>query len=194
MPDPCTSDEKAALNVRLNMEKSTVRETETAIDNCDPTAAAQRKYDAAKTQFDEYIDKKGTELDKELEIFDRTYALATRIKESGEPLRQYAAELRAKKDKLAKENEQLEYTIRSNRRRFVDGDPQDELPTVFGLKTSDDKIMFFFWSTYLLAIASVGALLSDRAGFVNRNSKLIFIGFLMAVAYGIAYWFIYKFA
>jgi hypothetical protein len=194
MPDTCTEDGKAALKVQLNMARSALRGTEESIDNCDPAAAAQRKYDAGKTQFEEYIEKKRIELDKELEIFDRTYALATRIKESGEPLRQYAAELRTKKEKLAKENEQLEYTIRSNRRRFVDGDPQDELPTVLGLKTSDDKVMFFFWSTYLLAVASVGALLSERAGFVNRNSKLTFIGLLMALAYGIAYWFIYKFA
>ena len=171
-----------------------IKTVDTEIAKCFPATVAEEKFKAARAEYDTYIEKKRGEIDQELAIFEKTADLATQVKESGEPLRQYAAELRSKRDVLVKENEQLDYLIRSNRRRFMDSDPQDELPTVLGLKTSDDKIMFFFWFTYLLAIASFGAIMSDRAGFVNRGSKLTFIGLLVAIGYGIAYWFIYKFA
>jgi hypothetical protein len=184
--------------VSLNQLKRDLEEKQTAVDTCDPSSRKERVFQAKKAELDAFVGAKETEFRKELAIFDGTVALASSIHESQAPLREHLAELKAKKEKLAKENEQLEFVIRSNRRRFMDGEPQEELPTVLGLKTSDDKVMFFFWSAFLLAAASVSFVLlsayGDRMGIVGRRGKIAFIGILTSICYGIAYYFIYKFA
>jgi hypothetical protein len=184
--------------VNLNQLKRDLGAKQTEVDTCDPTARKQRMFNAAKAELDAFVATKQTEFNKELTIFDGTVSIASNIHDSQGPLREHLAELKGKKDKLVKENEQLEFMIRSNRRRFMDGEPQEELPTVLGLKTSDDKVMFFFWSAFLLAAAALSFVLLSaygaRMGIADRRSKIIFVTIITSICYGIAYGFIYKFA
>jgi hypothetical protein len=184
--------------VNLNTLKRDLDAKQSEVDSCDPATKKERIFQANKAELDGFVNTKQSEFNKELAIFDGTVALASSIYDSQAPLREHLAELKGKKEKLAKENEQLEFMIRSNRRRFMDGEPQEELPTVLGLKTSDDKVMFFFWSAFLLAAAALSFVLltayGDRIGVVDRRSKIAFVGILASICYGIAYYVIYKFA
>jgi hypothetical protein len=184
--------------VTLNTLKRDLQNKQTDVDNCDPAARRQRQYEAAWAEFGAFIQTKKTDLQKELQIFDQTVSLAQELDDSMIPLREYLSELKVKKEKLAKENEQLEVAIRSNRRRFIDGDPQEELPTVLGLKTSDDKVMLFFWSAYLMVVAASSVVIlsmyGSQMGITDRSSMIASVGMMVVAFYGIAYWCIYKFA
>ena len=191
VPPPSSCD---VNKVNLNQIRRDLDTKQNEVDTCDPASRRERTYQAAKTELEAFMGTKQTELNKELAIFDMNVTLASSIYDSQAPLRDNLNELKNKKDKLAKENEQLEFMIRSNRRRFMDGEPQEELPTVLGLKTSDDKVMFFFWTAFLLAVAAFSFILSERMGAADRRSKIILVGVITSICYGIAYGFIYKFA
>ena len=71
---------------------------------------------------------------------------------SNKSLEKQVAELTARKKALDSESQQLEQSIRAHRRRFLDNDPQEGTPAILGLRTSDDKVLLFFWMALLLLV------------------------------------------
>jgi hypothetical protein len=192
IPAPIPCDVK---KVELNTLKRDATAKQTEVDTCDPATKKARVLAQKTAELNGYISTKTDEFFKESAILSKTIALADSLSESAKPIQEYSAEVRKKRDALVKENEELEYTIRSNRRRFMDGDPQNEFSTVLGLKTTDDKIMFFFWGAYLLAAVTVAIVLVSAYGpGMSRVDKITAVVATAAICYGIAYYAIYKFA
>ncbi len=109
--------------------------------------------------------------------------------QSQDALRNQKDELAAQKAKLNKENEELEQSIRANRRRFLDNDPQEGTPSFLGFRTSDDKVLLFFWLALLLFTnLVVFAYFAYKTIPHNRNIYIIINAVVILIAYGILYY------
>lgn len=108
---------------------------------------------------------------------------------SEDALKTQKDELAMQKTKLNKENKKLEQSIRANRRRFLDNDPQEGTPSFLGFRTSDDKVLLFFWTALLLftnlALFSYFAYTLKSS---NRNIYIIVNILVLLFAYGILYY------
>lgn len=182
----------------LNTLKRDVDKKQTEVDSCSPEEKRRRKREALTNEFQAFRDKRKDEFQKELEMFDKYLQMAKNAQVAQKPLEEYSQELQTELQKEQTELVKYERDVRAGRRRFLDNDPQEQVSNVLGIYTTDDKILLAFWILYLILIA-VGtfvliALYGETLGLDTMGKKVGTYGFMIMACYGIAYFFIYKFA
>ncbi len=182
----------------LNQLQSDVRKKQEQIDTCDPQQAQQRKVEKALADAREYVRVNTERMNTEITRQSEVQFVAQSLYDVSIPLKQYLVNLTDQKETLNKKLSEIQQNIRTNRRRFLDNEPQSGVPKVLGLKTSDDKIMLGFWATYMTAIVAAAFVLTSIYGTewgLDTTQKQFTVIFLMVgVLYGIAYYAITKFA
>ena len=108
---------------------------------------------------------------------------------SNRSLEKQVAELTAQKKALDSEKRNLEQSIRAHRRRFLDNDPQEGTPTILGLRTSDDKVLLFFWIA-LLIVVNMGVF-AYFAILKQSHIPIVYVG-ATVVTFAIAYILLYN--
>lgn len=108
---------------------------------------------------------------------------------SNRSLEKQVMELTAQKKALDTEKQNLEQSIRAHRRRFLDNDPQEGTPAILGLRTSDDKVLLFFWIA-LLIVVNLG-IFAYFAILKRSHIPIVYIGATVGV-FAIAYIVLYN--
>ncbi len=183
---------------QLSQLRGDVTKKESEVDNCSPEEARRRKQERITKEYNEFVSLRFAELTKESSEYRKNVQVLKNLELAKQPMAEYATELQMDVENANKELTQYERSIRAGRRRFLDNDPQEQVSSTFGIQTTDDKIMLAFWIAYLLLIVIVTFVFvtyySETLGLDSIWKRIGFDFFLIATFYGIAYFFVYKFA
>lgn len=146
------ADQAKVQRVYCSTLDSDLSKCKQTLDTLDP----QSRITALKTAEQAYANQFFSDV---FEIVRRKYTSMEdsvrhldRVLPSNTSLEKQVAELTARKKALDSESQQLEQSIRAHRRRFLDNDPQEGTPAILGLRTSDDKVLLFFWMALLIFV------------------------------------------
>jgi hypothetical protein len=175
-PDPvsqCQANKIAAYELQGKL-----RDVNNSVDSCDPSIplartkaslakANQRFVNQQRSKAQVFISPGGgPPLNKLQDKFQMGNELADAVKQ----LKQYEKKLKKELDIAEKDLVRLFNNERRYRRDFLDNQPTDGVPWhIFGLQTSDDKVMLTFWIT---ALISFSILAHVGLTSLNPNSTL----------------------
>lgn len=154
VPDPRADIENK--RVELTMSKNDTQAKQTNFDKLVPDEVTQRKSAAANEQLNKYVADSQRQFNIELKLFDQTlkqlesaansptYAIAQKYKQ----------EMEQKHRRIAEEYTLNKEKAFTNRRRFLESDPQSGVPGVIWFQTVDDQILAIFWLSYILFIGT----------------------------------------
>jgi hypothetical protein len=193
------NDQCAVKQVEYNQLQVDAARKASEIERCNPEATNQRKLTAAQEEYKKFAETATKEKWKALEEYYLAKNRLQKIVEAIKPTENYLNELEAQdKGEQAKLTD-LEQIARRERRKFLDGGPQDGTPgLVPGVQTRDDKVVLAFWICYGAAFA-VGIILllkylGPRAGVSSWTTALRIIVPSTMLAYAVAYYAISTYA
>jgi hypothetical protein len=177
--------------VELTMAKNDVTIKQQAYDVVAPDEASQRKVVAATAAKDAYMADIMKQIRYETRLFNQSLDQANALANSGtfELAQKYTKTLEEKRAEVEHENIKKREQMFTNRRRFLDADPQGGVPGVGGFKTVDEQIMLAFWTGYILFAVVLIFWIIDKniAAFGNPpNMKDAMISGTIALAIAIA--------
>lgn len=159
-PDPVTVCQ--VNKITANSLQSQLGEVSRLVDACDPDIPLARRRAAISKENEEFVSQQsnkaqvfispggGPPLNKLQDKFQMGNELADAVKE----LKQYEKKLKKELDTAEKDLVRLYNNERRYRRDFLDNQPTDGVPWhIFGLQTSDDKVMLTFWITALISFS-----------------------------------------
>jgi len=162
-PDPvaiCTANK-----VKANLLQDQLNQANNAVDSCDPQVKVARQSANLTTTNQKFVDDNRTISDTLSTGLDEKYRMALEMMESVKLLKQYEKELKQDNEEIMKKYAKLEHDERMYRRDFLDSEPTEGVPWhIYGLQTSDDKVMLTFWicasiSFTLLAFIAVSMIM-----------------------------------
>ena len=177
-PNPDSECEKKRIEAnKANNDKIAL---DRDVAKCFPEEARQKNLNDAVADMNKYIDSTTKKLNSVVEIYDIAMNEINLLALS--PL--YIMAKRYTWDLKSREHEEIKKTIKYkeeeaiNRRRFLDGYPQEGTPGFAGLKTEDDQVIGLFWLSYTLfcifALVLFLIYFGDNIGsFQNKISTFI---------------------
>lgn len=164
---------------------------------CYPEQAQEERTSALEQKIAEYKAQKQAIFDAEKQEFEGLLDMLRLSSRTQEPIGVYVQELKHEQKVLERENYRLQQQIRAGRRRFLDDDPQGGVG-VGAIRTSDDRVMLFFWIAYALFLITGLVILfgvyGGQMGLETKKQKLGFGATVFLLLYGIAYWAITRYA
>lgn len=172
----------------------TLRQSE--IDSCDPSSAKARNIAKLTAEHAAYKTTKLTEMTAAVNEFDTMRNQASVLQNSIEPIQEYIGVVKSELSTLSVQQKEYTQEERTRRRAFLDADPQSGVSRVLGLAVSDDKVLLLFWITFGLALTVIMAIVMKmyEAQIGDTRQKLKIAAVVLSISYGIAYYFITKFA
>ena len=165
-PDPvsvCQANKIAANGLR-----SQLGEINNLVDSCDPSIPLARTKDSLQKVNQKFVNRQSSQArvfispggGPPLNKLQDKFKMGNDLAEAVKGLKQYEKKLKNELANAEKGSMKLEHDERRYRRDFLDNQPTDGVPWhIFGLQTSDDKVMLTFWITALISfslIAHVG--------------------------------------
>ena len=153
-PDPRADIEKK--RVELNMSKNDTKRKQDEFDKLVPTEAQQRVIDKAKADLDIYVDETNKLYSVQMKLFDQTLDQIVTLTSSPtyEIVQKYKNNLEQKQQIVSNSymlNKEKAFT---ERRRFLDSDPQEGVSGIGWLSTVDEQILAVFWLSYIIFIGT----------------------------------------
>ena len=159
-PDPVSACQ--ANKIKANQLQGELSQVNNSVDSCDPSIPLARTKAALLEANQKFVDRQrskaevfispggGPPLNKLQDKFQMGNELADAVKQ----LKQYEKKLKNELANAEKGSMKLEHNERRYRRDFLDNQPTDGVPWyIFGLQTSDDKVMLTFWITALISFS-----------------------------------------
>jgi ABC-type multidrug transport system fused ATPase/permease subunit len=176
-------------NVELSQLQNDVVKKQAEIDTCDPAEANRRRTTAKLQEFETYITGQNKQIDELQKSIMNTLSNINSVFVSSTPSRSYIEKLTEESNTLQKAKVDYEQAERTQRRNFLDNDPQSGVSGILGIRTSDDKVLLAFWITYGIAIvAAIMLVFSLYGANFTMAQKYQIGGVVIALAYGIAYY------
>lgn len=143
---------KEQKRIELNMARTDVSNKQKEYDDLTPAEALKRKTDQGNDEATKYIDGVRIRSNYENEINEKLFSEIDILANSPsfKLAQKYRAELTQKYDVAVAENAKFKDAFVTNRRRFLDADPQESVSGIGPFKTLDDRILLLFWTCYLL--------------------------------------------
>lgn len=184
LPTLSATDQIRVQRVKCSVMDSDLSNCRTQLDAMDPTSRQTAVRDTEgrhaslfETEVNLIKTAKEAAIQNSLDHLDKVLV-------SNKSLEKQMAELTAQKKVQETEKQNLEQSIRAHRRRFLDNDPQEGTPAILGLRTSDDKVLLFFWIA-LLILVNLG--IFAYFAFLKRSHiPIVYIGATVGV-FAIAY-------
>jgi hypothetical protein len=151
-PDPVSACQ--ATKIAANSLQSQLGEINNAVDSCDPSIPIARRRALIEKENRDFADGSQTRATALRNIIVEKFTSGTELAEAVAELKQYEKKLKYELDNAEKGSLKLEHDERKYRRDFLDNQPTDGVPWhIFGLQTSDDKVMLTFWITALISFS-----------------------------------------
>ncbi len=162
-PPPLTDEQKCRIRKQeLNQIQTDVSEKQKEVNNCDPKGYYDQRLKTQLAENENWINVKRREFDDNVSSLKEVSTLVNDFTQGGKSnstIFDLHEELKARKQSYEKETDELQKKIRANRRRFLDASPQEGVPSILLQRTSDDKVLLFFWTvflTFLVFIVFIG--------------------------------------
>ncbi len=186
---PSMAERAQVQNVYCSMKQSDLDKCKQTYNDLNPTAQIEERRQQETTNAQQFKTDVLAKLNPILSGIEDSMANIDKVVGSHDSLRLQLQELASEKSVMDKENQSLEQSIRANRRRFLDNDPQEGTTSILGLKTSDDKVLLFFW-LFLLVLTNLGVF-TYFSVMKKEHVPIWYIG-ITGVVLGIAYAVIYN--
>lgn len=176
-------------NVELSQLQNDVTKKQAEIDTCDPAEANRRRTSAKLQEFETYVTDKRKQMSELESSINSTLSTIQSVYISSKPSRSYIEKLADEAKALHQAKIDYEQAERTQRRNFLDNDPQSGVSGVLGIRTDDDKILLAFWITYGIAIiAALVFLFAMYGSQFTTAQKMQISGVVIVLAYGLAYY------
>ena len=154
VPDTRTDIEKK--RVELNMSKNDTKAKQDEFDKLVPTEAQQRIMEKATNDMNQYISSTSKLYNTQQKLFDQTLDQIDNLANSPTFViaEKYKKEIEKKEADISNQymiNKEKAFT---ERRRFLDSNPQEGVSGIGWLASVDEQILAVFWLSYLLFIIS----------------------------------------
>lgn len=180
--------------VELSQLQNDVTKKQVEIDACNPAETERRRIEAKRSELAAYANEKNKLIQELRNTLNKTLVNIRTLHESTKPVRTYHEKLKNESEKLDKAKTEFEQAERTQRRNFMDNDPQEGVSGILGVRTTDDKILLAFWITYGVAILTVVAAVLQTYGADQSLTQKIQIGcVVLAACYGAAYYAVITF-
>jgi hypothetical protein len=181
-------------NVELSQLQNDITKKQTEIDTCDPTEANRRRTATKLQEYNSFISEKEKLVNELKTSIESNLSMIKSVYTASKPTRSYIQTLTSEANTLSRKKLDFEQAERTQRRAFLDNGPQDGVSGLLGIRTHDDKVLFAFWITYGVALASILYVFFLYYGTtLSTAQKLQISGGVLFVAYGIAYYFITRY-
>jgi hypothetical protein len=175
--------------VELNQLQNDVHKKQAEIDSCNPEEANQRRILAKIQEYSTFTEQKGAQVRELRASIQSKVDGLNALYVAAKPALAYSKKLKKEADDLDKAKTEYEQQERTQRRNFLDNDPQDGVSGILGVRTSDDKVLLAFWITYGVALAViVAAVLQTYGAGMATRQKVQTGAIVLIVMYGIAYY------
>jgi len=186
-PDPVSVCD--ATKIEENQLRNKLQTISGQVDQCDPSIPFARREQEIRRQNNEFVTQYRDQSNVLADTVPDKFKTGNDLAEAVKQLKQYEKELRIELENAEKGSMKLEHDARKYRRDFLDNEPTDGVPWhIWGLQTSDDKVMLTFWITALITLsllAHIGiSMLMPNASF---KDKAIRGGISVIVALILAY-------
>ena len=196
---PASTDDSKCLDTRqkVTQARGDLVSLAPSYAACYPQEAQDERKGALETRIADFKAQKQAIFDAEKEEFEGLLEMLRLSNRTQEPIEAYVKELKNEQLSLERENYRLQQQIRAGRRRFLDDDPQGGVG-VGAIRTSDDRVMLFFWIAYALFLVTGLVVLfgvyGGQFGLETKKQKLGFGATVFLLLYGIAYWAVTRYA
>jgi len=178
IPDPRADIENK--RIELTMSKNDTKVKQDNFDKLVPTEVQQKKSALAAEQLNKYNEETRRQFNIELKLFDQTLEQLESISNSPtiEIAKKYKEEMNKKHKRVAEEYTLNKEKAFTNRRRFLDSDPQSGVQGLGWFQTVDEQILAVFWLAYILFIgtALIMALMHFGPAFLGSEKNIAIIG------------------
>lgn len=170
-PDPQAEAEK--LRVELNMAKNDVKSKQDRYDILVPEEANARKTAFAQREINEYVRAKDDQYNTELKLYNVLLEQVDTLANNGVVAlaKKYEAEVKKKQQLIRDKNMENKEKVFTNRRRFLDSEPQKPVGGFLSFESTDSQIMLAFWISYILIICSVALIMISKYGVYLGSPK-----------------------
>ena len=176
--------------VELTMAKNDVNDKQRQFDQVAPDEASQRKMNEATAQANTYINDKQTKFNYELKLLNQSLDQADALANSATFIlaQKYNKSLDKKHINVASEFVKNKEQTFTNRRRFLDADPQEGVPGIGHFQSVDEQIMLAFWVSFVLFIGTVmfyvvGFLVQRAPNIKFSQAVMIWLGGFGAIVF-----------
>ena len=134
------------------MARNDLTDKQQAYDVVAPDEASQRKLNAANAAKDVYVADKQRQFDYEMRLYNQSLDQADALANSATFIlaQKYSKTLEQKHNVVSQEYVENKEKTFTNRRRFLDAEPQEGVPGIGNFQSVDEQILFAFWVSYLL--------------------------------------------
>jgi hypothetical protein len=171
-PAPDSSDAIQKARIELAMANNDKNNKQQTLDRLVPTEAQQRRIDKANLELNEYTAKTNKLYAVEIKLFDKIYDQINALYRSPAYaiVEKYKKNIDQKQTILSNEymlNKEKAFT---ERRRFLDSQPQEGVEGVGWFSNVDEQILAVFWLSYILFLGTVITLLIMYYGIQYAGS------------------------
>lgn len=151
-PPPDPRIERERKRVELTMAKNDLEQKQADYNKLVPDEAQKASIKKANDDMSAYMGPKQTQFDYELRLFNLALNQVDTLSNSGSIMlaQKYRKELNNKHHKIASEYQKNKEKAFTNRRRFLDSNPQEGVPGLGWFQSIDDQVMLIFWISYVL--------------------------------------------
>jgi hypothetical protein len=152
VPDPAA--QFTANKIKASQLKNQLDDANNTIDKCDPSVKLARTQNDLKSQNAQFVQQQVQIRNTLINSLQEKFRTGNDLAESIKLLKQYEKEIKSELVTDEKDIVKLNHDERKYRRDFLDNHPTDGVPWhIFGLQTSDDKVMLTFWITALITFS-----------------------------------------
>jgi hypothetical protein len=169
-PDPRAEVERK--RIELTMARNDLRKKQEEFDKIAPDELTKRKTDEANNELAKFKNTQVRQYEIELKLYDNVMEqLRVSIDNPAQELaKRYKEVINEKEHKIARKfNNNREEAI-TNRRRFLDADPQEGVGGIGWYQSADQQVMLVFWVSYVLFVITAITLYMLEYGAGNLGS------------------------
>lgn len=135
-----------AKKIKENDLRNQLNSTSNEIDSCDPSVKSTREFWSLQRVNQDFVQRLKTQSDPIHAMLQEEFSIGNELAESVRMLKQYETKLKDEEHQALRNITKMEHSERAYRRDFLDSEPTSGVPFhIFGLQTSDDKVMLTFW-------------------------------------------------
>lgn len=188
------NSECAAKLQTVNQRRSDFTASQSDYDStCDPVGAFDRRSSGFRSSFLEYKSATNKAVESLEAVFHSRLATVDKLSVAYGELSANLAELNAQYDTMDKKNRDLDQVARTQRRLFLDDDPQSGVGGAPGIRTRDDRVLSAFWFNYVAALVAAAIFFCLKRGSSRMETALTTV-VIVGVGYLIAYYFVASYA
>jgi chromosome segregation ATPase len=188
------NSECAAKLQTVNQRRSDFNTSQSDYDTtCDPVGAYDRRLQTARSAFTNYKDSTQKAVDSLESVFTARLVATDKLGVAYGELQKTLKGLTDQYTAMDKKNRDLDQAARTQRRLFLDDDPQGGVGGAPGVRTRDDRILLAFWVNYAAALLAAALFFCWWRG-VDRMTTALTTVVIVGVGYLAAYPFIAYYA